>query len=784
MINLFQVASDDASIGYLSQIFGNVSGVVGSGGSITILSTMFKTFNSVILTVAVLMLVYITIIGVIGTAHEGEFMGKKMNNIWIPIRSVLGIALLVPTGAGYCGIQIVMMWVIVQGIGAADTLWNTALNYVSVVGSVYGQVKVPSVGASQSLTGLFQGLVCDASSRKADPANVGNYYCTTNGGCGGSAPTFNSSGSSYSLGPGGQCGSLTYCNQSTSCAGDSNSLKCIACQAQATSLAAIIPTLADIAQQLVSADYSYRDFYANSWNSQNNATWNWIYGYCASSTNADGSSKSVIPKDQCCVKGNNPFAACQGTGSGLPNANMQTPTGSAIQNPSTAAVQNVYWSYWPQLAPALGGVGQDFIKTASDYYTSLANGAISSYLSAQGSNPSQVSGILSDASNQGWILAGGFYYQLARMNSGNFKSAVPDLTWNAPDMSSSVMKDFRNNMSAAKTLAAAAAGNFSQSSNGSAESASVGNDVLASVTDSFTASVSSEGVDPLIVIQVLGVALLIIAEIAFIAILVIMAVIGISGNIDVFILGDGMIDPLGPMANLISMWVIPAVYAAFGILISLGGLLAIYTPLIPYIYFTFGAIGWLISTVETMVAGPLVALGVISPSGHHEILGKAEPALMLLFNVFLRPSLMIFGLIAAMLLAVVVVTMINQTFKYVVLSFVEAGAVDPLSLIMILAAYVSLLLAALNKCFAVINLIPQQVMRWISGQGEGVEAPLESIKGGIGEVSGRAGPGMVSALKGRAAAYKGAQARAKADAKDTGVSSGTPSDSGKGGNTT
>ncbi|VVC75099.1 hypothetical protein AQUSIP_03750 [Aquicella siphonis] len=777
MINLFQVASDDASLDYLSQIFGSVSGVIGSGGQITILSTMFKTFNSVILTVAVLMLVYITIIGVIGTAHEGEFMGKKMNNIWIPIRSVLGIALLVPTGAGYCGIQIIMMWVIVQGIGAADTLWNTALSYVSNVGSVYGQVKVPGVNASQTLGGLFQGLVCDASSRKADPANVGNYYCVSNGGCGGSAPAFNPSATTYSMGPNGACGSITYCNQATACAGDSNSLKCLACQAQTTALAAIIPTLGDIAQQLVNADYSYRDFYANSWNKQNNASWNWIYSYCASPTNQDGSSKAIIPKTQCCVKGNNPFASCQATSSNMPDVNTPTGTGGAIQSPSAAAVQNVYWPYWPQLGPSLG-LSENFVKVATNYYLDLANGAVSTYIAAQGNNSSDFSGLLSNASNKGWIYGGGFYYEIARMNSDNLKSSIPDLTWNAPDMSSSAMKDYRNNFTAAKTLESVAAGNYSQSASSSGQSAAgeVANDVMGSVTEAFTATVTAGGTNPLILIQVFGVLMLIIAEIMFVVVLVVLFAIGISGNIDVFALGTGVIDPLGPMASLVAMFVIPGIYAAFAVLITLGGLLGIYTPLIPYVYFTFGAIGWMISTVETMVAGPLVALGVISPSGHHEILGKAEPALMLLFNVFLRPSLMIFGLISAMLLAVVVVTMINETFAYVVLAFVETGAVDPLSLILILSAYVGLILAALNKCFAVINVIPQQVMRWIGGQGEGVEAPLQEIKGGIQATGGKAGGGMESTTRGTAKDFAKGKQKAEADANKTSVGAGDKKD--------
>ena len=131
MITFFTVLDTDKSVYYLQQIFGNMSGILTSGSGsnvdINILSTMFRTFNTIVLTIGAL-------VGVMLTAHEGEFMGKKWNNIWIPIRTVLGIGLLVPMGSGYSAIQIVMMWVILQGIGAANTVWNTALAYAATVG--------------------------------------------------------------------------------------------------------------------------------------------------------------------------------------------------------------------------------------------------------------------------------------------------------------------------------------------------------------------------------------------------------------------------------------------------------------------------------------------------------------------------------------------------------------------------------------------------------------------------------------------------------------------------
>ena len=122
---------------------------------------------------------------------------------------------------------------------------------------------------------------------------------------------------------------------------------------------------------------------------------------------------------------------------------------------------------------------------------------------------------------------------------------------------------------------------------------------------------------------------------------------------------------------------------------------------------------------------------------------------------------MIFGLMAAMLLAVVAVLMVNSTF-----GLVKANTShDPLTWIFMIVAYFSIILAVLNKCFAVINLIPQQVTRWISIQGEAVETPVSEMKGQMDSASGMASStmsGMGDKIKG----MKAESAALKREAKE------------------
>lgn len=776
MINLFQFAPKDKSLEYLIDIFGSMNGIIfdpssggaSGGSSITLLGTMFKTFNSVILSVAVLIVIYATVVGVMKTAHEGEPMGKQWNSLWIPIRMVLGIASLVPTGSGYCALQMVMMWVIVQGIGAADSLWNTALSYVNVVGSPYGQVTIPTVGVANSLNGLFQALTCDQTAKitAADPAGLkkGGYFCSSNksGYC---TSTFqelspNTSTTSYSIGPNGSCGVLTYCNQESLCSGNnSTSLKCTSCKAQVAALREILPVLTGVAQGLAQADYSYRQFYYSSSVILNNASWKWIYDYCAAQT-------PPIPRSECCVPSRSPIQFCQANKNnpGVPgNPNFPTPNANDVpQNASEAVVKALYWPY--AIQPLVGG-NVDFINTAVNYYSEQVTAAVTDYITEQGKNINNLGGDLSDAAQVGWIFAGAYYYAIASSNNKNLEDSIPDLTMTVGDPaadSSNPMSGYRNNFEAASTLEAVASGQSGTFAS-TPQLSQIGSALGAAnktVSETFTSSAkgSSGGSNPLSALQMTGAVLLGVVVLLYPVLLILAFVLGTASHLNWFTLGTGMMLPISGGVLMLTMFLVPALFGFLAILTSLGATLGIYVPLIPYVVFTFGAIGWFIMTIETMVAGPLVALGILSPSGEHEILGKSQHALMLLFDVFLRPSLMIFGLMAAMLLASVVVEMINYAFWTTVLEGISMGGAamaNPLEIIIYLSAYISLLVAALNKCFQTIYLVPQGVLSWIGGQGKSYGGEAEGVQAAEKGVSAGSGGAQSAMTKGQSGAAEG-----------------------------
>lgn len=177
LTNAFSFAPppSDRSIQFLSNIFGIVDGVLAGTGS-QIFGNMMSVFNAAVLALGSIVVMYTLMIGTMNTAHEGEFLGRKWSSIWIPFRCSLGMVLIIPKASGYCVMQVFMMWVVVQGIGAADKIWNSALDYLNRGGKIVqaqmgSQQILHAFVAKQDPTfigasAIFTGQVCMASAQR------------------------------------------------------------------------------------------------------------------------------------------------------------------------------------------------------------------------------------------------------------------------------------------------------------------------------------------------------------------------------------------------------------------------------------------------------------------------------------------------------------------------------------------------------------------------------------------------------------------------------------------
>lgn len=114
----------DESLKLIQTVFGNPGGLFPSAGGPMpggeIFSSIFTNLNVILLTLGLAWLTYGVVAGLVQTAHEGEFLGKRMSSTWIPIRLTIGIVTLVPFVKGWSIAQLFVYLMAVLGIGAAN----------------------------------------------------------------------------------------------------------------------------------------------------------------------------------------------------------------------------------------------------------------------------------------------------------------------------------------------------------------------------------------------------------------------------------------------------------------------------------------------------------------------------------------------------------------------------------------------------------------------------------------------------------------------------------------
>lgn len=668
-MNVFEIASKDQSVYILGQIFGYVGSVLPTAGGSLLLGTLFKTFNTIALTVGVSIIVYTTIVGLLATAHEGEFLGKKWSGLWVPMRMLLGVIALFPTATGYSALQVAMMWVILQGIGAADALWNTTINYVQFAGSPYSTItqntpdsNLNPMTVKSNMKVLFQGLVCQATSgNSADEEsycgkNASDEFCSRSQdqrqdiltgpqAIGDNVP--DSVNRFYSMGPGpvgttgGACGLATFGDARKVCAAGSTDpqgmIKCAVYEAQQKALQTIVTTLGSIANSFASYDYNYRQFYDGK------QTPTWMKSYCAA---------NKIPDNQCCVDAlGDVYAAtglkvpttCRPRGQWeLPNY-MRPDKSVDTRNAGQGLINKIIWPYgFANLS------GSDFIKSSADFYIANVTGAIISAISQLA--PSVAKGWDEERAN-GWIFAGAYYYKLAQKQDSLLDQYVPKFSISGgggQTIPNTPVSYYRNNYLAAQTLIDASAppptSTFAMSmppamTTLTNDLSSTANSLFKSWMISLTGSTGETQKNPLAEVQSFGKTLLTTAEVLF-SIFIAGGFIAIwVSNISVFAFGTGAITGFGAAMLFLYMVLMPMIFALLLALYVLGGTLAVYVPLIPFIVFTMAALGWVMAVIEAMIAAPIVAIGMLSPGGHHEIFGRAEAALMLILNIFLLAAI-------------------------------------------------------------------------------------------------------------------------------------------------
>ena len=185
--------------------------------------------------------------------------------------------------------------------------------------------------------------------------------------------------------------------------------------------------------------------------------------------------------------------------------------------------------------------------------------------------------------------------------------------------------------------------------------------------------------------------------------------------------GGGLLGALGPHLG-------PALQSASAMFssiatvgLSIGFILYYILPFLPFMYFFFAVGGWVKGLFEAMVGVPLWALAHLRIDGDGIPGRTAMSGYILIFEIFLRPILTVFGLIGGLAIFSAMANILNQLFDLAVLNTVGVDlTIDNDNLgrhivdqFFFTVVYAVILYMMAMASFKMINLVPNNIMRWL-----------------------------------------------------------------------
>lgn len=744
---IFDPPHTDKSIEYLGVVFGGSLGNINLGltqGSNHVLTHLFQIFNGIILAVAMFILSYVGIVSTVNTAQEGQVMGKKWSSVWIPLRSTMGLLLLAPVpGTGYSLLQVTIMWIVLNGVGAADKLWNVILLHLANGVSVTQNININDSGTSPNSNqeNEVDSVKLITNGKKLSKQLLNNLVCLA---------IIDKHVDKQELHK--RSATLNY---------------------HFTNIKIIKGDEPSVTETLMfgvndSAIPSRQD----------------VCGHINIKTSLNNNDKILLDGINAAHKQRIVEHIHYKRRNTLINMiDVLRPHATAIANttPDANGQINLNSVLDPKiLLPAI----IIYQKTMSG----LSRGPLMAFINLHlNEHPliKNIKTVIDNGEKYGWITAGSFYYLFSKSNPQSLMSSALDIPtseqadpfgdnniWftgtigNPGKVNTATLgvqasnftpyidsirninfddNSFLNVAAKINPLSKDDFNDFYKHTNNfgipdpEELQQGVENDIKDSLnrlninqeakdtlyqlqksaTSGFKAILYNDlDGDPLIALAKFGMQLMNAAETCFGLI--------IHGSLETLAKKPSAINLVASIQNLPSIFLglAPILLIIAATMWTLGASLAIYSPMVPYFMFIVTALSWFMLVIEAIIAAPIVALGLITPA--QEELGKIVPALGIIANIFLRPILMIIGLIMGAKIFKAALSMVNLGFEFS-LSLLKAQTGTSLfSWIVEAILYTAFILTLINKCYALIYQVPDKILRWIGVTGEPTD--VSSIK--------------------------------------------------------
>jgi len=694
----------------------------------------FVVFNSSVLFLGSVYVFLHSISAVAKTAHEGEVLGKQWSTLWVPMRVGVGFAVLLPLSSGYSLIQVVVMWFTLQGVGLADNL------YEKMVGTLVDQKNLTEnmVGKPPStlplLMAVHKAVACNiyAQQELESFRNQINAESTAD-----KRGVWSNSTQDRNRPLIGKINSAKFTYKKISNSrhtkyqfGDIKTVDSAGFGSESCGLFVFKNSLGDSDAYLSPRERDYQEYFDKK--------------------------LSLIIKWT-----NDEFT---------PWALKVPEGGEAAANHNAAVEKKIFES-----AEKFDLELETKLSTLRDQYKG-------------GEEAAEWLEFIEDQRKDGWISGGSIYFELTKLNDRATKIAQTGVKGSSYDqMKGKHMGPFSSNVDIKMrevdeqmkswTLKSGVSGASSFSSGESkvvnctgegVDSRACLNGIFQESADSLMTQVdglfsisrfqSNEHAErltflekassPILMAAALGHTLMTAGDIVLVA--------GIASAV----LSTNVVSAAGGGVG-IWMMIAPMVTIVFVALIFFGATLAFYVPMVPYLIWLGGIISWLVTVAEAMIIAPIWAISFLSPEGEGFTGEKAKQGWLLVLSVFLRPSLMLFGLFFAAAISFAIFAFINATFGTVYQNMFWDTHYSVLywmlGFIAQIAIFTIITITTLNTIYGLIHIIPDRVLRWIGGG----DAPLgdmgaeQASKQAFGAVIGSGSGAAQSGLGGGGGKDKG-----------------------------
>lgn len=663
-------AGDARTDSYFNMIFGPLWP---GPNKTTLISALITNFNVLFFAIGAMLFVYNIVVAVTETAHDGEILGRRHSALWIPLRTVLAAAALVPMPTGYNAAQHAMAYVVDAGTSAATFFWDDAVDLVvtrklPVVGGYYSSLD------ANFIQGLWQMELCRAVYNE-EVAKGGD------GLQGISRKWYRRNGKvqlAYSLGSDvyGACGIITLPPETAAfdrlAKGTGNDYqRYVSAMQQAVTKA--VDRYAPIADQLAqaiskrAATPPHRDLKAD--------------------LNAWRTSFATVMAPY--INSNQLQKAGQ-QAADTPDADQVTPVGSDTSVALAGSLKSGGWSQAGFYYQLISRLSADSSSVATALPTITPGDAI-----GDATNPTGRvrNAIASQYAASNWYLfssANGDAKKFLEQIGATYNGAIE---WWNESVARSGINAFINQRVA-----------FADSTSNLTDwlpSPSFFTDVFDELNPLNTTQ------DPMIALVHLGTMVAMWVSASTLALSGLAAIPFVSGAITVF-------------SNIFGL-VISALACA-------GFFIAFILPMIPTVIWVMAIIGFFLIVCEAIFAAPLWAIAHLSMEGKGMGGPQARRGYMLLLSIGLTPVLMLFGLFLGMILFRIAGMLINGGLYYAITSAQTLTGDSPVTLMWLVGIFVVLVFIAvvyveiLLHSFSLIVEFPARVFRWFDELGHNIDS--------------------------------------------------------------